>query len=100
MFHGVDNIGTRYITWCRADLGLNWTLEADKVECIDCLRSKIRALEDKLELEAICLDVAADRIDAALLGRKGGQAGKGASKRRGDSAYYKALRAKPRKPKP
>lgn len=31
---------------------------------------------------------------AAVLGRKGGKAGKGAAKRRGDSAYYKALRAK------
>ena len=31
---------------------------------------------------------------AAALGRKGGKAGTGASKRRGDSAYYKALRAK------
>jgi hypothetical protein len=31
---------------------------------------------------------------AAALGRKGGKAGTGASKRRGDSAYYRALRAK------
>ena len=31
---------------------------------------------------------------AAALGRKGGKAGKGEAKRRGDSAYYKALRAK------
>ena len=30
----------------------------------------------------------------ASLGRKGGIAGTGASKRRGDSAYYKTLRAK------
>ena len=30
---------------------------------------------------------------AAALGRKGGKAGTGASKRRGDSAYYRALRA-------
>ena len=36
---------------------------------------------------------------AAALGRKGGKAGKGAAKRRGDSAYYKALRAKATKPK-
>jgi len=28
---------------------------------------------------------------AAALGRKGGKAGTGASKRRGDSAYYRAL---------
>ena len=31
---------------------------------------------------------------AAALGRLGGKAGTGASKRRGDSAYYRALRAK------
>lgn len=31
---------------------------------------------------------------AAALGRKGGKAGTGAAKRRGDSAYYKALRAR------
>ena len=31
---------------------------------------------------------------AVALGRKGGKAGTGASKRRGDSAYYRALRAK------
>jgi len=30
---------------------------------------------------------------AAALGRKGGKAGTGASKRRGDSAYYRTLRA-------
>jgi hypothetical protein len=33
---------------------------------------------------------------AAALGRKGGQAGKGASKVRGDSEHYKAIRAKAR----
>lgn len=31
---------------------------------------------------------------AAALGRRGGKAGTGEAKRRGDSAYYKALRAK------
>lgn len=36
---------------------------------------------------------------AAILGRKGGKAGTGASKRRGDSDYYRKLRAK-RKPQP
>ena len=34
---------------------------------------------------------------AAALGRKGGKAGKGSAKVRGDSAYYKALRAKVKK---
>lgn len=33
---------------------------------------------------------------AAALGRLGGKAGRGEAKRRGDSAYYKALRAKRR----
>jgi hypothetical protein len=31
---------------------------------------------------------------AAILGRKGGLAGRGASKRRGDSAYYRKLAKK------
>jgi hypothetical protein len=31
---------------------------------------------------------------AAALGRRGGKAGKGAAKRRGSKAYYKALSAK------
>ena len=33
-------------------------------------------------------------MDTRDAGRKGGQAGRGEAKRRGDSAYYKALRAK------
>ena len=35
-------------------------------------------------------------MDTRDAGRKGGQAGRGEAKRRGDSAYYKALRAKRR----
>jgi hypothetical protein len=34
------------------------------------------------------------------IGRKGGQAGTGEAKRRGDSAYYRAMRAKKSKPCP
>ena len=34
------------------------------------------------------------RKAAAILGRKGGLAGRGASKRRGDSAYYRKLAKK------
>lgn len=41
----------------------------------------------------------AERDALRHIASKGGKAGKGASKRRGDSAYYKALRALPRKPK-
>ena len=35
---------------------------------------------------------------AAVLGRIGGKAGRGEAKRRGDSTYYRAIRAKVRKP--
>lgn len=40
----------------------------------------------------LCEGCASDA--AAGLGRLGGKAGRGEAKRRGDSAYYKALRAK------
>ena len=34
------------------------------------------------------------KLYMSFLGTKGGSAGRGASKRRGDSEYYKAIRAK------
>jgi hypothetical protein len=42
------------------------------------------------------LQSAMDKLNqaAAMLGRKGGKAGTGTAKRRGDSAYYKRLAAK------
>jgi hypothetical protein len=39
-------------------------------------------------------EASAARSAAAVLGRKGGKAGKGASKVRGDSEHYKAIRAR------
>lgn len=42
----------------------------------------------------VCLCGCHRHAAAVSLGRKGGKAGTGEAKRRGDSAYYKALRAK------
>ena len=75
MIHGTT---FDYLTWCGEPIShvQGWSKDYSDVECIACLRAKVEAYLPQ------------------TLGRKGGKAGKGSSKVRGDSAYYKALRAK------
>ena len=63
------------------------------VRCVDCggiVENPLPGLPANLLLCQPC----ARRKAAAVLGVVGGKAGTGEAKRRGDSAYYKALRAK------